>query len=166
MLYICNSWYKSFLPNELSIWNYCEGKPNICLPMLFHPSCSSLHSLQALKVSYSTTKNLLKTSLRISKWLTTHMNNKGILSLAPFPCNRQWFSDRKVSAKITIIGLLFVCSYSVKALVVSKPITLTSDGNKTKPKMAKETAWYFSSPNFPSSLFILIFSSISFHLKL
>jgi hypothetical protein len=46
-------------------------------------------------------KQLLKTSLDVSKWLTIHINNRGTqYRIAPFSCNLQWFKDKKISAKI------------------------------------------------------------------
>jgi hypothetical protein len=53
------------------------------------------------------------------------------------------------------------------ALMASILIILAAyDGNNTNSKMAKTTAWYLSSPNFPSFLFVFSLASISFHLKL
>jgi hypothetical protein len=43
-----------------------------------------------------------------------------------------------VSAKIVVVGLLFVCSYSIKTLATSTLIILAaSDENNTNPKMVK-----------------------------
>jgi hypothetical protein len=69
---------------------------------------------------------------------------------------------------MVIVWLLFVCSYSIKALVASTLVIQVSfDGKKnTNPEMAKETAWYLSYHNFPLSLFFFNLVSISFHLKL
>jgi hypothetical protein len=84
-------------------------------------------------------QKLLKTSFDASKWLTIHMNKRGIQHrIAPFPCNLQWFRDRKVSSKIAEVGLFFTSSNSRKALAASMLIIPgASEGNRTNPKMAK-----------------------------
>jgi len=49
-----------------------------------------------------------------------------------------------------------VCSYSIKALMTSTLIIITtSNGNNTNLNMKKAIAWYLSSPNFPLSFFYL-----------
>jgi hypothetical protein len=67
---------------------------------------------------------------------------------------------------IVVVGLLFVRSYSIKALATSTLIiSVASDRNNTNPKMAKKTVWYLSSFNFPLSLFFFNLASIHFYLK-
>jgi hypothetical protein len=67
---------------------------------------------------------------------------------------------------MAIVGLLFVCSYLIREQVASTLIIqAASDRNNTNPHMVKVVAWYLSSPNFPSSLFVFSLASISFHLK-
>ena len=97
-------------------------------------------------------QKLLKASNLPPIWTTKEYN----IILHPFPCNLHWFSDMKVLTKIVIVVL-------VASTLIIPP---ASDRNNTKPKMAKATTWYLSSPNFPSSLFVFNLSSISFHLKL
>jgi hypothetical protein len=89
-------------------------------------------------------QKLLKTSFGVSKWLTTYMNSIGIQHcITPLPYNVQWFSDRKVLVKIIVEGLLFVCSYLIKALAtLILIIPAASDENNTNPRMKKAIVWY------------------------
>jgi len=111
-------------------------------------------------------QKLLKMSLSILIWLIIYKYNIRMQHLmAPFPCILQWLSDSTVSAKIAKEGLIRSCLYSMKAFATSKLMTLILDRSNTRPKMAKATNLYCSSPNLPSSIFFFIRASMTFHLK-
>ena len=95
------------------------------------------------------------------------MNNKGIQRrIAHFPCDLQRFKGREVSANIAKVRLFFPCLYLTKMLVASMLIIPTaSEGNNTKPKIAKATNRHPSSPSLPLSLLVFNLLSIAFHLK-
>jgi len=67
--------------------------------------------------------------------------------IAPLPTILQWLSVKIVSASITVVGFIWLFSYSMKAVVASKLITLVKFGNNIRPKIPKVSILLFSSVN-------------------
>ena len=94
---------------------------------------------------WSNHQKLLNIGISVSLWLNNQMNSKKTQHLIePLPVFLQWLRDRKVSAKISAHGLIFVFLYSTNKLAASKLIIPVVEGHRTKPNVLKANILCFS----------------------